>query len=137
MHSRHILSHRLPCPDGRCLSGRHTVSLCLRRAGHTQTRGGTQCAGRRALQHPDLGPSSTLVLLFVLLCSVFCLAPVFPTPPNAVLLPQRAREKDREREKDRQRDMERERARYIKADLEGHDSDDDREPWQRRSLRHS
>lgn len=50
---------------------------------------------------------------------------------------QRVREKDKDREKDRQRDMERERARYVKADLEGHDSDDEREPWQRRSLRHS
>lgn len=49
----------------------------------------------------------------------------------------RVREKDKDREKDRQRDMERERARYVKADIEGHDSDDEREPWQRRSLRHS
>lgn len=46
---------------------------------------------------------------------------------------ERTREKDREREKDRLRDMERERARYVKADLEGHESDDDREPWQRHS----
>lgn len=49
----------------------------------------------------------------------------------------RSRDKDREREKDRLRDMERERARYVKADLEGHESDDEREPWQRRTLRHS
>jgi hypothetical protein len=49
----------------------------------------------------------------------------------------RTREKEREREKERLRDMERERARYIKADLDGFESDDDREPWQRRSLRHA
>jgi hypothetical protein len=49
--------------------------------------------------------------------------------------PARQREKERERDRDRMRDMERERARHIKADLEQRDSDDEREPWQRRSLR--
>jgi hypothetical protein len=67
-------------------------------------------------------------------CAAFRLA---LTPPVDPFRHQRTREEDRQREKDRQRDMERERARYVKADLEGHDSDDEREPWQRRSLRHS
>jgi hypothetical protein len=49
----------------------------------------------------------------------------------------RQREKERERERDRLRDIERERSRYIRADLEARDSDDEREPWQRRSLRHA
>lgn len=55
----------------------------------------------------------------------------------AAAVAHRSRDKDREREKDRLRDMERERSRYVKADIEGYDSDDEREPWQRRSLRHS
>lgn len=55
---------------------------------------------------------------------------------SAFLLCNREKDRDRERERDRQKDAERERARFIKADLEARESDDEREPWQRRSLRH-
>lgn len=131
MHGRHISSHWPPRLDGHCLSGRHTVLLCLCCAGHTQAGSVAQCAGPQstAALGPILNPRAAL-------CAALLAWPL-SDPTQRCAAAQRAREKDREREKDRQRDMERERARYIKADLEGHDSDDDREPWQRRSLRHS
>eukprot|EP00775_Hariotina_reticulata_P005966 gene5966-6205_t len=48
----------------------------------------------------------------------------------------RDREREKERERDRQKDAERERARFIKADAEARGSDDETDPWQRRSLKY-
>lgn len=49
----------------------------------------------------------------------------------------RRKAKERERERERQKDLERERARQLKADLEASESDDDLEPWARRTYRTS
>lgn len=49
----------------------------------------------------------------------------------------RRKAKERERERERQKDLERERARQVKADLEASESDDDKEPWERRTYRTS
>jgi hypothetical protein len=134
---RHTLYHQPPCLSGCCsrAAGTHCCSVCAGLAPHRRAAVCHQVQSTTLAPRPVLNPRAALCAASVL-CLVPCMS-VCLAPPNAALLPQRAREKDRERERDRQRDMERERARYIKADLEVHDSDDDREPWQRRSLRHS
>jgi hypothetical protein len=75
-----------------------------------------------------------MCLLCTLRCTALLLPPATDHAPGGFVC--REKDRERERERDRQRDAERERARFIKADVEARESDDEMEPWQRRPLRH-